>query len=99
MKRKHIEIIIKSFSGNQDIKKYLECEISSGRLRVQLIKLAALMHDIGKPKTLRIERGRVRFHGHEHVGAFMFGEFARRMKLSNTEFDSSNLLKVTALPP
>ena len=37
-----------------------------------VLRLAALMHDIGKPKTKSIEAGgKVRFHHHEVVGASM----------------------------
>ena len=37
------------------------------------VRWGALLHDIGKPKTRRIdERGNVTFHGHAEVGASMF---------------------------
>ncbi|MEM7434584.1 MAG: HDIG domain-containing metalloprotein [Myxococcota bacterium] len=37
------------------------------------VRWGALLHDIGKPKTRRIdERGNVTFHGHSEVGAAMF---------------------------
>jgi len=37
------------------------------------VRWGALLHDIGKPKTRRIdERGNVTFHGHAEVGAAMF---------------------------
>lgn len=37
------------------------------------VRWGALLHDIGKPKTRRIdERGNVSFHGHAEVGAAMF---------------------------
>jgi poly(A) polymerase len=34
-----------------------------------VLRLAALMHDVGKPKTRSFERGRATFHHHEVVGA------------------------------
>jgi poly(A) polymerase len=37
------------------------------------VRWGALLHDIGKPKTRRIDdRGNVTFHGHSEVGAAMF---------------------------
>jgi poly(A) polymerase len=37
----------------------------------RLLRLAALFHDVGKPKTRSFERGGVTFHHHEVVGARM----------------------------
>src|SRR4051794_38773696 len=39
-----------------------------------VLRLAALMHDVGKPKTRSFERGRATFHHHEVVGARMARE-------------------------
>jgi poly(A) polymerase len=39
-----------------------------------VLRLAALFHDIGKPKTRSFERGRATFHHHEVVGARMTRE-------------------------
>lgn len=39
-----------------------------------VVRLAALLHDIGKPKTRSFEHGRVSFHHHEVVGARMARE-------------------------
>ena len=80
-----LERIIQSSNRNQDIQDYLSEEISSGRHRHELIKLGALMHDVGKPKTLRIEEGKVMFHGHEREGSNMVEGIAGRLRLSNQE--------------
>ncbi|WP_413808431.1 CCA tRNA nucleotidyltransferase [Streptomyces sp. OE57] len=48
------------------------------------LRLAALLHDIGKPKTRRFEKdGRVSFHHHEVVGAKMTKYRMTRLKYSN----------------
>ncbi|MFF2728342.1 CCA tRNA nucleotidyltransferase [Streptomyces sp. NPDC058008] len=49
-----------------------------------VLRLAALLHDIGKPKTRRFEKdGRVSFHHHEVVGAKMVRKRMAELKYSN----------------
>ncbi|MBQ1091031.1 CCA tRNA nucleotidyltransferase [Streptomyces sp. B93] len=48
------------------------------------LRLAALLHDIGKPRTRRFEKdGRVSFHHHEVVGAKMTKKRMTTLKYSN----------------
>ena len=44
------------------------------------VRLAALLHDIGKPKTRSFASGGVSFHHHEVVGARMAEERLRALK-------------------
>lgn len=53
---------------------------TSPRLR---LRLAALLHDIGKPKTRSIGPSGVSFHHHEVVGARMTRERMRALRYSN----------------
>lgn len=49
-----------------------------------VLRLAALLHDIGKPRTRRFESdGRVSFHHHEVVGAKMTKKRLTELKYSN----------------
>jgi len=48
------------------------------------LALAALLHDIAKPVT-RVESDRIRFHGHDQIGAEMAETVCRRLKLSRAE--------------
>ncbi|MEU8349532.1 CCA tRNA nucleotidyltransferase [Streptomyces sp. NPDC048845] len=49
-----------------------------------VLRLAALLHDIGKPKTRRFEKdGRVSFHHHEVVGAKMTKARMTKLKYSS----------------
>ncbi|MEV6563317.1 CCA tRNA nucleotidyltransferase [Streptomyces kronopolitis] len=49
-----------------------------------VLRLAALLHDIGKPRTRRFEQdGRVSFHHHEVVGAKMAKKRMTALKYSN----------------
>jgi len=59
---------------------------SGDRVRATLLKLAALLHDVGKPETLsRDETGRIRFLGHEQKGAATAARALRRLRFSGEE--------------
>ncbi|MHB8464409.1 MAG: CCA tRNA nucleotidyltransferase [Acidimicrobiales bacterium] len=53
----------------------------------RLLRLAALFHDVGKPKTRSFESGGVSFHHHEVVGARMTRERMRALKYSTEDVD------------
>ena len=103
---RQLEKVIKNFARNQpacrigrEIQDYLNKEISSGRHRYELLKLGGLVHDIAKPKTLRIEKGKVKFHGHERVGADMLQVCAQRLRLSNGEIAALRKMVLFHLRP
>lgn len=52
------------------------------------LRLAALLHDIGKPKTRRIGPGGVSFHHHEVVGAEMARDRLRALRYPNGTVDT-----------
>lgn len=47
----------------------------------------ALLHDVGKPDTLTVE-DRIRFNGHDRVGAEMAKKICRRLKFSNKQIET-----------
>jgi poly(A) polymerase len=49
------------------------------------LAMAALLHDVGKPRTVGRTPDRYTFYGHEHVGRRMAGDIAERLRLSNDE--------------
>jgi poly(A) polymerase len=57
-----------------------------------VLRLAALLHDIGKPDTKRIDGGKVSFHHHEVVGAKM-----TRARLAALRYPKDVIEDVTAL--
>ncbi|WP_084216859.1 CCA tRNA nucleotidyltransferase [Pseudonocardia spinosispora] len=58
-----------------------------------VLRLAALLHDIGKPKTRRLEDdGRVSFHHHEVVGAKMTRTRLRALRYSKVIVDEVSRL-------
>ncbi len=57
------------------------------------LRLAALLHDIGKPRTRRFESdGRVSFHHHEVVGARMTRKRMQALRFSNEMTDDVSRL-------
>lgn len=67
-----------------------------GRLETQpdlVIRLAALLHDIGKPKTRRFQSGgTVTFHHHDVVGAKLVRRRMRTLRYSNDVIDQVSKL-------
>ncbi len=58
-----------------------------------VLRLAALLHDIGKPRTRRFEDdGRVSFHHHEVVGARMTRKRMQALRFSNEMIDEVSSL-------
>jgi putative nucleotidyltransferase with HDIG domain len=59
-----------------------EGEPSPGRA---LLMLAALLHDVAKPRTARKIEGRLRFFGHDTLGAKMAMAIMKRLRFSRDE--------------
>ena len=58
----------------------------------RIVRLAALYHDIGKPRTRSIASGGVSFHHHEVVGARMTRDRMRALKYSNDDVEAVSRL-------
>ncbi len=65
---------------------YFDQEVNSGSTRRSLLKLAALLHDVGKPQTKAIYTdGRMRFLGHAKEGAAIVANMLERLRFSTKE--------------
>ncbi|MBN1914041.1 MAG: HD domain-containing protein [Candidatus Omnitrophica bacterium] len=82
------EKLVIELKRDKEIRDYLDEVVSSQRRRSALVKLGALLHDAGKPATLRKIEGKTIFHGHERVGLEIAEGACRRLKLSNDEISS-----------
>jgi putative nucleotidyltransferase with HDIG domain len=56
-------------------------ELGGGVRREQILKLAALLHDVSKPETRRLIDGRIRFFEHDVLGAARARAIAERLRL------------------
>jgi len=52
-----------------------------------MLAFSALFHDIGKPKTSAIRKGRLTFYEHSEAGVKIACEIMRRLRFSNEEID------------
>jgi poly(A) polymerase len=64
---------------------HLGSGISIQSTRGVLLKFVSLLHDIGKPPTKKIRKGKISFIGHEKVGGEIIGKIAEDLRLSNKE--------------
>lgn len=68
--------------------KALQQPLGGSKARLPVLKLAALIHDVGKPDTAKTQPGgRISFHGHSAAGLPYASALADRLKLSNPERD------------
>jgi tRNA nucleotidyltransferase/poly(A) polymerase len=64
------------------LRAHLALDLGGGLTRREALKLAALLHDVAKPETRAEVGGRIRFIGHDEVGARRTAGIAQRFRLS-----------------
>ncbi len=97
---KQLELLMeKTARAQDDVREYVSQELSTGRTRLSLMKLACLLHDIGKPEARRKVKEKIMFYGHERVGAAIALQVCRRLKLSNDEISALRTLVFWHLRP
>jgi poly(A) polymerase len=69
-------------SRGRETSDYFAEPLGGGWTKGALVKLAALVHDVGKPETRAVgSDGQASFHGHENTGAEIFVAIGRRLLL------------------
>jgi poly(A) polymerase len=72
-----------------DVHEHVRLMLSHLREPTPILAWSVLLHDIGKPRTRTVDSdGRIRFHGHEGVGAHMARELLARLRFSNADTDA-----------
>lgn len=66
----------------EPLRGHLGEDLGDGLTRGAALKLAALLHDVAKPETRTVDAGRIRFIGHDTIGARRAGQIAARLRLS-----------------
>lgn len=67
------------------VRDHLAVAETAGRDRLLLLRLAALLHDVGKPQTQSQDDTRIRFHGHETRGRREVTHRLRALRFSRGE--------------
>ena len=67
------------------VRALLSHRIAGGRTRADVLRFAALTHDLGKSKTRTEDETGVHFYGHPSLGAEMAAAIARRLALGKKE--------------
>jgi putative nucleotidyltransferase with HDIG domain len=84
----------------QQLADHLATRLNPERSLRSLIFLAGLYHDVGKPNTQQVDpSGRMRFFGHEQVGARLVAKRARLLRLSNDEIERLAILVENHMRP
>ena len=65
------------------LSKHLARPVDGGLRGLDLLRLSAVFHDVGKSQTQTEANGRIRFLGHDKVGASMAARRLRQLALSN----------------
>lgn len=83
-----------------DLRPHLLAEVVGGRQRFVLLKMLALLHDVGKAETRSVdEAGVVHFYGHEPVGAEMVAAILRRFHFGAREVQLGRTVTLHHLRP
>jgi putative nucleotidyltransferase with HDIG domain len=73
-------------SYSERIRTYFRSRITPERSRLGLALLGALLHDIGKPVTMKLgDDDRLHYYNHDSIGAAIAYDTAKRLQLSNAE--------------
>lgn len=85
--------IIDEVPWDDYLQKHFQEISSDGHSRATLCKLAGLLHDIAKPATKTVEpSGKIRFLGHNRVGADMACAILQRLRLSGKGVEMVQLM-------
>ncbi|MEM7816398.1 MAG: HD domain-containing protein [Candidatus Aenigmatarchaeota archaeon] len=89
----------KRLSKDEDIYNYLNGDLVQNRKRLQILKLACLVHDIGKPFVKKKKKKKTIFYEHEKVGRDLAEDIALKLRLSFKEKETLKKLVFWHLRP
>jgi poly(A) polymerase len=82
---RQFELLCRRLRRDRQIQRYLDEEIAPKRSRIQVLKLACLLHDIGKPFAKKRLKKKTIFHTHEKIGRDLAEEIALALRFSLRE--------------
>ena len=97
---KNFDLTFKFLKYTDSVKNYFESPYSDNQNKLTLLKLAALLHDIGKPTTkFKDDSGKISFIGHDKEGGKLTEQILDRLRLSNHGTEYIKKLVVYHLRP
>ena len=81
------------------LERHLDLRSQPGAPHRALIVLTALLHDVAKPETAKSVDGRLRFFGHDTVGAKRTGDILKRLRFSRAQADCACAVVAQHLRP
>ncbi|MBP7088498.1 MAG: CCA tRNA nucleotidyltransferase [Candidatus Omnitrophica bacterium] len=75
----------RNLSKKKELVSYLEEELAQNRKRIQILKLACLLHDIGKPLAKARLKKKTIFHTHEKIGRDLANDISDELRISLKE--------------
>jgi poly(A) polymerase len=92
--------VLDDIPWNEQLEAYFASPVSHGSTRREIIKMAALLHDIAKPQTRTLtDSGRIRFFGHPQQGAPLAASILRRLRFSQREVRMAEIIVGQHLRP
>ncbi len=80
-----LETVLRDLAKDKDTQEFINAKVSGTHSRLAVIRMATLLHDIGKPVVRKQEAGRSIFHGHEHAGKTVVRHIAKQLRVSTIE--------------
>lgn len=87
---RHKDVLTHTYAVIEKVRRYVPGD--EGEQSNLVVRLAALFHDVGKPKTRAFSDHGVTFHGHDHVGARMTKKRMSALKYSQAMIDDVSTL-------
>jgi tRNA nucleotidyltransferase/poly(A) polymerase len=93
-----VPLLLSPFS--RQLRAHLSQPISGDRPRLTMLKLVALLHDLGKPATQSFDyEGGVHFYGHEDAGTEVVGSILRRLRFGGSEVNLAKTIVANHMRP
>jgi poly(A) polymerase len=78
--------VLAAVPWSERLAEHFNQEVGGGSRRRELLKLAALLHDVAKPETKAVgEDGRTHFFGHDKLGGTIASNMLTRLRFSGKE--------------
>ncbi len=94
------QILSARFGGiKESILRHLKRHVAANRHALIVLKIATLLHDLGKPDTLTVDDKGTHFYGHEKEGATIATSVMKRLRFSSREIEGVYTIVLNHMRP